>query len=439
MKTTDEINRRLLWLKLLLLSLPFPKKLSVNLLTGGEIFQSAGDPLGAPPNTTNIDRMSSALGIGTVAGGACVGPFGVPEPCFTNVNPVPGFGTGSFGLLPEDNVISLSYGKDSGSILQFSVDPEADGLPGTDVFFESTLSPHGIPNATNGTEAAGDIYKSVKFALIGSYVDEHIAAGHVIAPASNLNELYRDELELGLEAPADVAAPISQPFRVREDDLDGFEEADTGDAFWGVDLDLDGAVDPPRTDPSDFSDSEKNAFFSLDALSASIGLTVPSYTPSNDTIVSPDDILVSPGPGFFGIYASGVDDIGLLPNDVLDALVLSDERLGINIPNGFLDRGTDVALFSLQADSPTLTALGFHPGDVFITNFNGSFSLYADNLALGLDNDDELNALDIKPERVPEPTSTLSFLALGTLGAASTLKRKLRTSKSSEKDTTKVS
>jgi hypothetical protein len=40
---------------------------------------------------------------------------------------------------------------------------------------------------------------------------------------------------------------------------------------------------------------------------------------------------------------------------------------------------------------------------------------------------------------VPEPSSTLSLLALGTLGAASTFKRKLKSSKSSEKETTKVS
>jgi hypothetical protein len=39
---------------------------------------------------------------------------------------------------------------------------------------------------------------------------------------------------------------------------------------------------------------------------------------------------------------------------------------------------------------------------------------------------------------VPEPTSTLGFLALGTLGAASTLKRKLKSSKSTKKETTKV-
>jgi hypothetical protein len=38
----------------------------------------------------------------------------------------------------------------------------------------------------------------------------------------------------------------------------------------------------------------------------------------------------------------------------------------------------------------------------------------------------------------PEPSSTLSLLALGTLGAASTLKRKLKSTKSTGKETTKV-
>jgi hypothetical protein len=44
----------------------------------------------------------------------------------------------------------------------------------------------------------------------------------------------------------------------------------------------------------------------------------------------------------------------------------------------------------------------------------------------------------VDPQLVPEPTSTLSLLALGTLGAASTLKRKLKPSQSTEKETTKV-
>ncbi|MFM6729394.1 MAG: PEP-CTERM sorting domain-containing protein, partial [Microcystis panniformis] len=46
-------------------------------------------------------------------------------------------------------------------------------------------------------------------------------------------------------------------------------------------------------------------------------------------------------------------------------------------------------------------------------------------------------SLEVKVH-VPEPTSTLSLLALGTLGAASTLKRKLKPSQSTEKETTKV-
>ncbi|TRV27138.1 MAG: PEP-CTERM sorting domain-containing protein [Microcystis flos-aquae Mf_WU_F_19750830_S460] len=41
-------------------------------------------------------------------------------------------------------------------------------------------------------------------------------------------------------------------------------------------------------------------------------------------------------------------------------------------------------------------------------------------------------------KKVPEPTSTLSLLSLGILGAASTLKRKLKPSQSIEKETTKV-
>ncbi|MDB9426823.1 PEP-CTERM sorting domain-containing protein [Microcystis aeruginosa CS-564/01] len=43
-----------------------------------------------------------------------------------------------------------------------------------------------------------------------------------------------------------------------------------------------------------------------------------------------------------------------------------------------------------------------------------------------------------KTTTVPEPSSTLGLLALGTLGAASTLKRKLKTSQSTEKEKTKV-
>ena len=112
------------------------------------------------------------------------------------------------------------------------------------------------------------------------------------------NDLYRDERELGLQAPAGEGS--TPP----EDDLD---------AFGGP--------------------------------------------------VSSNDILVStaPDPNFgFDIYADGILDIGLMPGDILDALALSDigtvapGRPSGNAPNGILDTGSDEALFSLQAGSPTL-------------------------------------------------------------------------------------
>jgi hypothetical protein len=46
--------------------------------------------------------------------------------------------------------------------------------------------------------------------------------------------------------------------------------------------------------------------------------------------------------------------------------------------------------------------------------------------------------LNVSLVHTPEPTSVLSLFALGTLGAASTLKRKLKPCQSSEKETTKV-
>lgn len=49
-----------------------------------------------------------------------------------------------------------------------------------------------------------------------------------------------------------------------------------------------------------------------------------------------------------------------------------------------------------------------------------------------------LPSISIEADTIPEPTSTLSFLAIGTFGAASTLKRKLKASQSTEKETTKV-
>ncbi|NCR90384.1 MAG: PEP-CTERM sorting domain-containing protein [Microcystis aeruginosa G11-01] len=70
----------------------------------------------------------------------------------------------------------------------------------------------------------------------------------------------------------------------------------------------------------------------------------------------------------------------------------------------------------------------FHGGHLWDTAFNVRQATGAVN-----ENIDALEAV-----ATPEPSSFLSLLALGTLGAASTLKRKLKTFQSTEKETTKV-
>jgi hypothetical protein len=73
--------------------------------------------------------------------------------------------------------------------------------------------------------------------------------------------------------------------------------------------------------------------------------------------------------------------------------------------------------------------------NIKITCAGGSSNVF--NRAL---NASEIGQLALNPNNVsvPEPTSTLGLLALGTLGAVSTLQRKLKPSQSTEKETTKV-
>lgn len=67
----------------------------------------------------------------------------------------------------------------------------------------------------------------------------------------------------------------------------------------------------------------------------------------------------------------------------------------------------------------------------------GSISETSTIVFPGFTGEVEVTSFD-KFTSVPEPNSVLSFLTLGTLGAASTLKRKLKPSKSTEKENIKV-
>jgi len=334
--------------------------------TQGEIFQSSG-AFGASPDVTNALRISGVLGL-------AVGPI-APPPAPLPPASLPA----ALGLADGDNVDALSYGKDGGYVLHFSVDAKSPGKPGTDVNYQAVISPPGaaaFPAPTNtdggdpGHEAAGDIFKSKAFAKFGSYTTPGPA------PSASAHELELDEKALGLQAAAIDGAKLGPP----EDNLDALEIADAGDPEWGVDLDTDGLPDPERC-----------VFFSIDKTSptASGGTPVPLSA----------CILVTKGPvRSFSVYASP-DTMGLDPGDDLDALALSDvETLGV------LDPGFDEALFSLAPGSPTLSASGRSPADVFYTKFDGTHSLYASADELGLLACCNIDALDISASCPELPT-----------------------------------
>ena len=79
---------------------------------------------------------------------------------------------------------------------------------------------------------------------------------------------------------------------------------------------------------------------------------------------------------------------------------------------------------------------GIGTGTIDLTKNNASFDLIANDYHILTPDITIQNVTTIK--HTPEPTSTLAFLTLGTLGAASTLKRKLKPSKSPDKELEKI-
>ncbi|GCA77357.1 hypothetical protein MiTe_04211 [Microcystis aeruginosa NIES-2520] len=145
--------------------------------------------------------------------------------------------------------------------------------------------------------------------------------------------------------------------------------------------------------------------------------------------------------------------LGVDTNDSDLRYLFSDARFSLFNSNGIFASGV------LRNISIETYSFGF-TGDVFLdkdTNFlsspfidrwrsNPTIQLLgplATNLLLAstddfiMDGTSGIDFTNLEP-KVPEPSSTLSLLALGTLGAASTFKRKLKPSKSAEKETTKV-
>ncbi|WP_419546902.1 PEP-CTERM sorting domain-containing protein [Microcystis sp.] len=99
----------------------------------------------------------------------------------------------------------------------------------------------------------------------------------------------------------------------------------------------------------------------------------------------------------------------------------------------FLSPGIDIFYIPYEYDPTTETTSYWSSGK----KFNNDGTPFIGVRQVDLPSDSIL--VYARLQAVPEPSSILSLLALGTLGAASTLKRKLKPSQSTEKETTKVS
>jgi len=290
----------------------------------------------------------------------------------------------ALSLVQGDHVDALSFGQDTigiGSSLAFSVDRTSVGL-GTSVTTQAALGQQAsdifVSNTGNNLRLVGQDSLLYNQELLGLGVGGNAVGRENMGPSWNAGGLQDNLGDFVLQRPR-VIDPLADPIVSA------------------------GALqqEPFRT------------YFSLDQFSPSLGGGLKA-----------DDILLS-RPGGLNKFADGVINMGLNAADDLDALALDD----FQIRTGFLDQGNrtinnnifsllgvdfglaDLGLFSLAPWSPTLAAWGLSAADVFITDFDGTFHLFAAAESLGLNSFDNIDGLTT----VPEP-STLALILIASLG-----------------------
>lgn len=115
-----------------------------------------------------------------------------------------------------------------------------------------------------------------------------------------------------------------------------------------------------------------------------------------------------------GVRGDALLDRGLnrIANSLMDGIFDPNYEFdfsGIDLFNGF---DSDVAIFSLSPGSAKLGQYGLSAADLFITDFDGTFALYATAESMGLNFGDNIDGLDVL---VPEPTSVCTLAVMGLL------------------------
>ena len=274
-----------------------------------------------------------------------------------------------------DSLNALSYGKDAGNVLFFSVDRVAVGLPETDVNIEAQ------PGAE---EAAGDVFQTLP--PLGDniqVIDEEDLGLEPGFFGDDLDSVELDSLPMpftyfsidSLSATNDFGAGELASDILISDGSGTFDVFADGLKDIGLfnEDDLDALILWDVFEPGVLNPRRDQALFSLSTFSPSaFTYTGNPYIPGVQEFLSPADILFTDFTGDFSLWAKA-EDIGLFPDDEVDALDI--------LPDG--DGGREF------------------------------------------------------PTPIPEPSSTLGLLLFGTLSAGSALKRKLK-QKSAEKPADKA-
>ena len=269
-------------------------------VTAGTTYYIQAGGFGTPGDTGNLVLNVSLEGSGAAGQGlaghiSCSSLGLAPDGC----------DDGSDG--DQDDIDALSFGLDfaAGSgftdrdaALAFSVAPGSTGLPGSAVAGQAACS----PSQPQADEFSSPLDGTNAIVFDGDGQDGGCPSG----PALGLTELpSSDDLNALNELPPEV-----------------------------IDQNSDGQLDDA-------------VFFSLAADSPSLALFGRSAADIMWTI------------GFQpGVYASAAD-LGLLPEDDIDAMCLRDTG-----PGPLYDSETDILLFSLAAGSPSLAEIGARPSDL---------------------------------------------------------------------------
>ncbi len=301
--------------------------------------------------------------------------------------------------------------------LFFGVDEASQGQPGSDVNDQKGRNQHksdifDIPfGQATPKRIPGSNSLTINQEVIG--LGANVGPG-AVAPNSPDNLLGFDLLTQ-LALPANSLSNLDSPI-VSKNDSGTAARPRVGDERLAQNFDsyfsLLGSQDIFRSDVTDiFADGFLDiglSFLNLDDIDA-LALFRPSVGPgrrgqnalARGPLLSPN-LIINPANGGFTFD----------PNDDADFLGIDAFISGVM---------TDLALFSLTPDSATLQALGLSAADIFITDFDGTFTLFASAESLGLRFEDNVDGLD--SIAVDEPRSLLGTLFV-TLVSLSVIRRR---------------